>query len=350
MSANVPTSSRERERGQIIVIFALALVAIIAMVGLVLDGGSSFAMRRDEQSAADLSALAAANDYMLNSDTAAAIARARTVAAANGYTHGTNGVVVNVMITTSNGAEAQVDISAPHRNNFASVVGMPTWPVATTAKAQAGYPDTANGAGPIIFSIDAFGPNGQPQGGLRRQEPPVRFGETNGDIPSSAGDLAWTNYGTGNLDSDAVDDIIHGDSVINKTIAFGEYIGQHNNGNHTTLFEDMDTIGGAEHPGPGGRPQRQLPGLGDVPRRQRRGQLGQAHRGLLRQPVRQQATDHQGMRLRRLPALPRQPDHQPGELTAGRFTVRQLTGSAGRSSVSGSLCHSPGQASRRRRR
>ena len=175
MSANVPTSSRERERGQIIVIFALALVAIIAMVGLVLDGGSSFAMRRDEQSAADLAALAAANDYMLNSDTAAAIARARTVAAANGYTHGTDGVVVNVTITTSNGAEAQVDISAPHRNNFASIVGMPTWPVATTAKAQAGYPDTANGAGPIIFSIDAFGPNGQPQGGLRGQEPPVRL-------------------------------------------------------------------------------------------------------------------------------------------------------------------------------
>ena len=241
MRANVPTPSRERERGQIIVIFALALVAIIAMVGLVLDGGSSFAMRRDEQSAADLAALAAANDYMLNSDTAAAIARARTVAAANGYTHGTNGVVVNVFITTSNGAEAQVDISAPHRNNFASVVGMPTWPVATTAKAQAGYPDTANGAGPIIFSIDAFGPNGQPKAAYGDKNNPYRFGETNGDIPSSAGDLAWTNYGTGNLDSNGVDDIIHGDSVINKTIAFGEYIGQHNNGNHTTLFEDMES-------------------------------------------------------------------------------------------------------------
>jgi len=243
MSANVPTPhrERERERGQIIVIFALALVAIIAMVGLVLDGGSAFAQRRDEQSAADLAALAAANDYMLNSDSALAIARARSVAATNGYTHGAGGVSVNVSITTSNGAEATVDITAPHRNNFASIVGMPNWAVATTAKAQAGYPDTANGAGPIIFSIDAFGPSGQPLAAYGDKDHPFNFGETNGDIPSGPGDLAWTNYGTGNLDSNGVDDIIHGNSVINKTIAFGEYIGQHNNGNHTTLFDDMNT-------------------------------------------------------------------------------------------------------------
>jgi Flp pilus assembly protein TadG len=241
MSAKVLKSSRENERGQIIVIFALALVAIIAMVGLVLDGGSAFAMRRDEQSAADLAALAAANDYMLNSDASLATARARSVAADNGYTHGSGGVVVNVTLTIDNGAEAQVDISAPHRNNFASIVGMPTWAVATTAKAQAGYPDTANGAGPIIFSIDAFGPSGQPLAAYGDKNHPFDFGETNGDIPSSASDLAWTNYGTGNLDSNGVDDIINGNSVINKTIAFGEYIGQHNNGNHTTLYQDMNS-------------------------------------------------------------------------------------------------------------
>src|SRR5207342_3058933 len=167
-------------------------------------------------------------------DAPAAIARARTVAATNGYTHGTGGVVVNVTITTGNGAEAQVDISAPHRNNFASIVGMPTWPVSTTAKAQAGYPDTANGAGPIIFSIDAFGTGGQPLAAYGDKDHPYDFGETNGDIPSGPGDLAWTNYGTGNVDSNGVRDIIVGNSVVNKTIAFGEYIGQHNNGNHTT--------------------------------------------------------------------------------------------------------------------
>ncbi len=29
-------------------------------------------------------------------------------------------------------------------------------------------------------------------------------------------------------------------SIINKTLAFNEYIGQHNNGNHTALFGDVD--------------------------------------------------------------------------------------------------------------
>jgi hypothetical protein len=40
-----PRTNRRHERGQIIVIFALALIAMIAMVGLILDGGAAFAHR-----------------------------------------------------------------------------------------------------------------------------------------------------------------------------------------------------------------------------------------------------------------------------------------------------------------
>ena len=166
------------------------------MVGLVLDGGSAFAQRRDEQSAADLAALAGANDYMLNSDTALGDdpcphrrrgqrvhARRRTASSSTSR------------ITTTNGAEAQVDISAPHRNNFASIVGMPTWTVATTAKAQAGYPDTANGAGPDHLQHRRFRADGPAQAAYGDPDHPYDFGETNGDIPSGPGDIAWTNYG-----------------------------------------------------------------------------------------------------------------------------------------------------------
>ena len=191
-----------------------------------------------------------------------------------------NGVTVNVTITTTNGAEVQVDISAPHRNNFSSILGMTNWNVATTAMAQAGYPDSANGAGPIIFSIDAFGPNGQPLAAYGNPNAPHDFGEGNGDIPSGPSDTAWTNYGTGNVNTNDVRDIIEGNSVINKTIAFGEYIGQHNNGNHTALYTDVnDRPVGHQHPRPGGRPQRQLPGLGDLPRGQRRWQLATRRSG-----------------------------------------------------------------------
>ena len=51
---------RNREHGQIIVVFAICLVAIIAVAGLLIDGGMAWGNRRQAQAAADTSALAAA--------------------------------------------------------------------------------------------------------------------------------------------------------------------------------------------------------------------------------------------------------------------------------------------------
>ena len=98
----------------------------------------------------------------------------------------------------------------------------------TEAQALAGFPDSASGASPFIFPISAFDNDGTP-----KYQTPTDFGETNGDIPIGDMDLAWTNYGTGNVDTQEVGDIIDGSLEINKTLAYGEYIGQHNNGNHT---------------------------------------------------------------------------------------------------------------------
>ena len=127
-------------------------------------------------------------------------------------------------------------VTAPHQNAMASLLGQPVWMVTTTATALAGFPDTAYGASPFIFPASAFGSDGTPV-----YQTPTDFGETNGDVPTSQLDFAWTNYGTGNLNNPEVDDIITGNTTINKTLAFGEYIGQHNNGNHTTLYDDTDT-------------------------------------------------------------------------------------------------------------
>lgn len=226
-----------REAGQVLVLFALGLVAMIAMVGLVLDGGSTFAQRRGQQNAADLAALAGANDYLLNNDSGQAIARARMVAQENGYSHASGGTTVGVSIDLSVGANVTVTITSPHRNSFASIAGMNSWDVSTTATARSGFPDTASGAAPIIFSVDAFGANGTPLPQYADPNNPFPFGEGNGDIPNGPGDIAWTNYGTGNVNSNEVRQIIGGTLVINKTLAFGEYIGQHNNGNHTTLYD-----------------------------------------------------------------------------------------------------------------
>jgi Flp pilus assembly protein TadG len=225
-----------RQDGQILVLFTLALVVLLGFAGLALDGGSAFAQRRDQQTAADLAALAAANDYLINGSMSQAIDRGRAVAAANRYTHGAGTTTVDIAIDTSNGVRVTAGVRADHRNTLVGVLGMPTWEVSTVASALAGFPDTVHGASPFIFSADAFQTDGTP---LYQTE--MDFGETNGDVPTSSIDFAWTNYGTGNVNTTEVSEIIQGTRMIDKTLQFGEYIGQHNNGNHNALYSDVDT-------------------------------------------------------------------------------------------------------------
>ncbi len=52
------------EDGQMLVIFSLCLVAIIAMTGLVIDGGMTFVQKREQQNVADAAALAGAYAYV----------------------------------------------------------------------------------------------------------------------------------------------------------------------------------------------------------------------------------------------------------------------------------------------
>ena len=88
---------RRRERGQVLVIFALGLVAIVAMVGLVLDGGDTFVRKRDQQNVADHAAMAAGYAYaMSNGSSSAAATAAWNTASSNGYTNLSNGVSISV--------------------------------------------------------------------------------------------------------------------------------------------------------------------------------------------------------------------------------------------------------------
>jgi Flp pilus assembly protein TadG len=230
----------DSERGQALVVFVLALTGIIAAVGLVLDGGDAFAQRRSQQNAADLAALAGANDYLVTGDETTSTAAAKTSAAANGYTDGLNGITVAVFHDLTVGARVRVDISAPHHNNFIALIGQGTWTISAAATALTGIPDIAYGGNPMIFSIDVFDENGNPKSQYGNPNSPFTFGDGNGDVPNNANDIAWTNYGTGNLDTSQVMAIIIGALTINKQLTFGEYIGQHNNGNHSPLFDAVN--------------------------------------------------------------------------------------------------------------
>jgi Flp pilus assembly protein TadG len=229
----VRRSSRSpRDRGQILVIFVLALVAIIAGVGLVIDGGFAFAQRRAEQNAADLGAFAGAN-ALLNGGNATTAARA--TAKDNGYEHGKDGVSVTVGVTSTT---VKVDITAPHANYFAGVVGQPTWDVSVTATALAGIPKNFVGVAPFILSQDAFDEDtGLPFIDLTT---PTDFEKTTGqgsDTPLTMLNMAWTNLGTGNVSTKDITDALDGTAPINADLAINDYIGQQNNGVHNALFD-----------------------------------------------------------------------------------------------------------------
>lgn len=86
------TASRARERGQVLVIFVLALTALMGAAGLAFDIGRFYMERRFLQNAADAAALAAGKVLVDGGTTDAARLEARAVLAKN-YANPPNGIV-----------------------------------------------------------------------------------------------------------------------------------------------------------------------------------------------------------------------------------------------------------------
>lgn len=141
---------RRAEHGQIIVVFALALFAILAMAGLLVDGGRAWSDHRIGQNAADTAALAAAKTISAGGNAAAAAVSARDVANANGYpsnlttcagaVQSLKGVVVNYPPLAGphlgDNKYVEVAISRRLQTTFAAVVGQSCWLVSARAVAQ----------------------------------------------------------------------------------------------------------------------------------------------------------------------------------------------------------------------
>jgi len=137
----------QSERGQAIVIIVFALVGIIALVGLAMDGGQAFSDRRQAQNAADSAALAAALAYINGQGLSdAAFYRANS----NGYPNDGIRSLVVVEHPPADGAYScasrpkdcnnfiKVNITSHVKTWFASVVGMTTITnnVSSVARAQ----------------------------------------------------------------------------------------------------------------------------------------------------------------------------------------------------------------------
>ncbi len=149
----------KQPRGQALIFIVFAIIGLIGLTALAVDGGNAFSEKRHAQNAADASALAAALAKVHDQDWLAA-ARAR--AASNGYTNNLtrDQVIVNnppvvddcnpndtPSIYVGNSEYIQVIIRVKVPTYFASVVGWDTLNVCAESIARARPPHTE----PMIF-------------------------------------------------------------------------------------------------------------------------------------------------------------------------------------------------------
>lgn len=118
---------KKPERGQALIVIAIALVVLAGMAGLVIDGGNTFLDRRNAQNAADSAALAGALARIRGGQnpTSAALA----AAAQNGYANDGSKSVVTIHIPPMSGPHAgdveyiQVVIVSNVKTYLASILG-----------------------------------------------------------------------------------------------------------------------------------------------------------------------------------------------------------------------------------
>lgn len=121
--------THKKERGQALVVIAIALIVLFGILGLVIDGGNAFLDRRKAQNAADSAALAASVTRIRGEKDW--VAAALTAAANNGYnSDGIKNVVVVYSPPTSgpyagNIEYIQVIITSHVNTYFAKVIGTP---------------------------------------------------------------------------------------------------------------------------------------------------------------------------------------------------------------------------------
>ena len=255
---------RHHERGQVLVLFALSLVAIVASVGLVLDAGGAYAQQRNEQRVADLAALAGAtteancwSGCAVGSLTPrqAIIEAATASAGANGFSP--SEMTVNIPPAdgkyAGKGGDCSTALSMPcwievivtrnHRNGFASVVGQTTWSVSARAVAVGGVENgVSNGATPIMFNLAAV--QASDRGTLKSYCDPQNKKCDPGQNPVPTGDAQfnWTNFCASpsgcNLSSSSAKNIITGGGIP-FTVSLGMSLGPNNDGQHTSVCHTL---------------------------------------------------------------------------------------------------------------
>ena len=138
-----------------------------------------------------------------------------------------------------------MNLDKPHRNNFAAILGMPTWDVGVTATARSTFQaNGARGAMPLLFNAEAFpGAVCNEEAGPCTPQVYQLPGTGNEDVPQDATQFNWTVFCTAsgnpcNANSSDVDALINGHGA-NTVIYLDDDIGPLNAGTHNTLFDEL---------------------------------------------------------------------------------------------------------------
>jgi hypothetical protein len=135
--------SKPNEKGQNLIIFAVIMVVMVALAGLVIDGGFGYTRRREAQNAADAGALAGA-EALCSGNTELAEPQALDYAIDR---NGATAAEVDIL-----GKEITVTTTIPHETFLAGIFG--TDVITTTAIASAGcyVPCEIEGVLPVAWA------------------------------------------------------------------------------------------------------------------------------------------------------------------------------------------------------
>lgn len=139
-------------RGQSLVIFALVLIAMLAIAGLVIDGGMVYSHRRTAQAAADAAVLAGTYELCMNDDPAAAEGAAE--AKALEYVNRNRADSTPLIDIIADGTNMTVDVTThiTFDTFFAHLVGWPSLTAEAHAQSGCACPSGAQGVLPVAWS------------------------------------------------------------------------------------------------------------------------------------------------------------------------------------------------------
>ena len=188
---------QESERGAVLVTVSLALVVLLGITALALDGGMAYNERRSTQNTADHAALAAAWAKCQGSTDAVAQQAGRDSAIANGYDGAAATIDVTITRVAGTTATYEAVVTSQNTTRFGGVIGNPSVTVLSKAIADCsrriwggGYALFANGppACNAGFELDFTGGNVFIDGAVHSNGD-LRFNGNNGN-PSTITQLA----------------------------------------------------------------------------------------------------------------------------------------------------------------